>query len=114
MTKIAVNHKDGNVFQHFGQTTEFKIYDIEDGKIIKSEVVDTNGAKHQEIITFLLNQNINTVILGAMCMGARARLMNANIQFRSGAEGNCDEIVERFLNGTLVTEERILTSCHAH
>ena len=44
--RIAVTYENGSVFQHFGHTEQFKIYDVEDGKIISSEVVDTNGSGH--------------------------------------------------------------------
>lgn len=32
MTRVAVTYEDGNVFQHFGRTQSFKLYDVEDGK----------------------------------------------------------------------------------
>ena len=41
--KIAVTYENGEVFQHFGHTAQFKLYEVEDGKIVKAEVVDTNG-----------------------------------------------------------------------
>ena len=42
--KIAVTYENGQVFQHFGHTEQFKIYEAEDGKVVKEEVVDTNGS----------------------------------------------------------------------
>ncbi|MBO5318058.1 MAG: DNA-binding protein, partial [Oscillospiraceae bacterium] len=39
--KIAVTYTDGLIFQHFGHTQQFKIYEVENGSIIASEVVDT-------------------------------------------------------------------------
>ncbi len=44
--RIAVTYENGEIFQHFGHTEQFKIYDIEDNKIVKSEVIDTNGSGH--------------------------------------------------------------------
>ena len=38
--RIAVTYDNGAVFQHFGHTEQFKLYDVEDGKIVSSEVVD--------------------------------------------------------------------------
>ena len=37
--KIAVTYDNGQVFQHFGHTQSFKIYEIENGKIVSSQVV---------------------------------------------------------------------------
>lgn len=42
--KIAVTYENGNIFQHFGHTAQFKIYTVENGKVVSSEVVDTNGS----------------------------------------------------------------------
>lgn len=35
--RIAVTYENGEIFQHFGHTQEFKVYDVEDNKIISSE-----------------------------------------------------------------------------
>ena len=42
--RIAVTYENGQIFQHFGHTETFKIYDVEEGKVVHSEVVDTNGS----------------------------------------------------------------------
>ena len=31
--KIAVTYEGGSIFQHFGKTETFKMYEVEDGKI---------------------------------------------------------------------------------
>ena len=41
--RIAVTYDNGNVFQHFGRTEQFKIYDVEDGKVVSSQVVGSSG-----------------------------------------------------------------------
>ena len=43
--KIAATYENGNIFQHFGKTAQFKLYEIENGKILSAEVVDTNGSE---------------------------------------------------------------------
>ena len=63
--KIAVTYDNGQIFQHFGRTEEFKIYDVTDGKITASEVVNTNGSGHSALAGFLM-QN------GSMCSFAAA------------------------------------------
>ena len=32
--KIAVTYENGKVFQHFGKTETFKVYEVEEGKVI--------------------------------------------------------------------------------
>ncbi len=44
---IAVTYENGNVFQHFGHTEQFKIYSVDDGKVVGSSIVDTNGSGHE-------------------------------------------------------------------
>lgn len=40
------DRENGEIFQHFGHTEQFKIYDVEDRKIISSEVVNAGGSVH--------------------------------------------------------------------
>ena len=49
--KLAITYEKetGNIFQHFGKTQYFKIYQIEDGKILSSEVIDNGGNGHHAI-----------------------------------------------------------------
>jgi predicted Fe-Mo cluster-binding NifX family protein len=63
--KIAVTYDNGNVFQHFGHTEAFKVYDIEDGKIKSSEVIPTNGSGHGALAGFLKDLGVSTLELAA-------------------------------------------------
>ena len=40
--KIAVTYKDGQVFQHFGHTEKIKVYEINSGKVVSAQILDTN------------------------------------------------------------------------
>ena len=42
--RIAVTYENGNIFQHFGHTQAFKLYVVEDGKVVHSEVLPTFGS----------------------------------------------------------------------
>ena len=44
--KIAVTYDNGNIFQHFGKTENFKVYEVEDNKVVSSEVIGSNGTGH--------------------------------------------------------------------
>ena len=63
---IAVTYENGQVFQHFGHSEYFKIYEVEDGKIVKSEVYDTNGQGHGALAGFLKNYSLNLLIFGGI------------------------------------------------
>lgn len=99
--RLAVTYEDGNVFQHFGHTEQFKIYDIENGAIVSSEIVPTNGQGHGALSQFLYNHGVDAVICGGIGGGARDALMSARISLFSGVDGGADEAVNAFLMGML-------------
>ncbi|MDD6434800.1 MAG: FKBP-type peptidyl-prolyl cis-trans isomerase [Clostridiales bacterium] len=101
---IAVTYKDGEVFQHFGHSEAFKLYTVEDGKVIASEITDTNGAGHEAIAGFLAGVGADVLICGGIGDGAAAALDKAGIDVYSGVTGNPDEAVELFLMGKLESQ----------
>ena len=110
--KIAVTYENGQVFQHFGHTEQFKVYDVEDGKITGSQVVDTNGQGHGALAGFLANGNIDVLICGGIGGGARNALSEAGIQLYPGVSGDADQAVEALLKGTLSYNPDTMCSHH--
>ncbi len=99
--KIAVTYEDGFVFQHFGHTAEFKVYEVENGKVVSAQVVDTNGSGHGALAGLLFNGGVQVLICGGIGGGARMALAEAGIQVFGGVSGDADEAVECFLAGDL-------------
>lgn len=112
--KIAVTYENGQVFQHFGHTEQFKVYEVEDGKIISSEIVDTNGQGHGALAGFLFGGGVDVLICGGIGGGARNALAEAGIQLYPGATGDADAQVESFLKGQLVYDPDTMCSHHSH
>lgn len=110
--KIAVTYENGNVFQHFGHTKQFKIYDIEGGKVVSSVVVDTLGSGHGALAGFLRDLNVNALICGGIGGGARNALNEAFIQIFGGVSGSADKAVEAFLGGTLGFDPNAMCNHH--
>lgn len=100
--KIAVTYDNGNVFQHFGRTENFKVYDVEDGRVVSSEVMNSNGVGHEALAWLLKDNAIDVLICGGMGQGAQDALAEAGIEVCAGAEGNTDEAVAAYLAGELV------------
>jgi FKBP-type peptidyl-prolyl cis-trans isomerase 2/predicted Fe-Mo cluster-binding NifX family protein len=100
--KIAVTYDNGNVFQHFGRTEQFKVYDVEDGKIVSSEIMGTNGIGHEALAGLLAQYSIDALICGGMGQGAQDALAEAGIDVCAGAEGDTDAAVEAYLRGELI------------
>ena len=86
--KIAVTYENGEIFQHFGHTETFKIYDIADGKVVSAEVVDTNGSGHGALAGFLVAHGVDTLICGGIGGGAQNALAQAGIRLFGGGSGN--------------------------
>ena len=101
--KVAVTYDNGTVFQHFGRTEQFKVYEVEDKKVISSEVISSNGSGHGALAGVLAGHGIDVLICGGIGGGAQTALEEAGIELIAGAEGNTDEAVEAFLRGELVS-----------
>ena len=99
--KIAVTFENGEVFQHFGRTPQFKVYEISDGSIISSEVIDTNGTGHGALAGFLEELGAEVLICGGIGGGAQVAMSEAGVRLFAGASGNADDAVKAFLDGTL-------------
>lgn len=112
--KIAVTYENGQVFQHFGHTSQFKVYDVEDKKIDSAEIVDTNGQGHGALAGFLLNEGVDVLICGGIGGGARNALAEAGIQLYPGASSQADDQVTAFLDGQLVYDPDTMCSHHSH
>ncbi len=112
--KVAVTYNNNEIFQHFGHSEQFKIYDIEDNKIINSEVVNTQGAGHGAIVQFLVNNNIDTLICGGIGGGAQNALAENNIKLFGGVSGNADEAVNALISGNLEFNPNVRCSHHDH
>ena len=112
--RIAVTYENGQIFQHFGHTETFKIYDVEEGKVVHSEVVDTNGSGHGALAGVLNALNADVLICGGIGGGAQTALAAAGIKLFGGVSGDADEAVEAFINETLEYNPDVKCSHHEH
>lgn len=110
--KIAVTYDNGNIFQHFGKTETFKVYEVEDDKVVSSEVIGSNGEGHGALAGLLAGQNVDVLICGGIGGGAQTALAEAGVELCSGAQGDADQAVEAYLKGELVS--RGATCDHHH
>ena len=101
--KIAVTYDNGNIFQHFGRTESFKVYEVEDNKVVSSEVIGSNGVGHGALAGLLSDQSVDVLICGGIGGGAQAALAEASVELCAGAEGDADQAVEAYLKGELIS-----------
>lgn len=110
--KIAVTYSEGQVFQHFGHSEQFKIYEAEEGRIISSEVIGTDGNGHGALAGFLRQKGVNVLICGGIGGGARNALAEAGIVLYPGASGDADQAVKALLEGNLSYDPDTMCSHH--
>ena len=112
--KIAVTYENGQVFQHFGHTQMFKLYEIKDHEITATELLDTKGSGHSALVTLLKANQVDTLICGGIGGGAQAALADAGIRLLGGVQGGADEAVGAFLSGSLQYDPDVRCSHHEH
>ena len=109
---IAVTYENGQVFQHFGHTEEFKLYEVEDGVIKSKRVVSTEGKGHGALSELLAESGVDTLICGGIGGGARSALAEAGITLYGGVCGDADEAVRALLEGRLEVDPEVQCSHH--
>ena len=89
--RVATTYDNGNIFMHFGRSEQFKIYDIQDGKVLNEQVVGTGGTGHGALAGLLANGGVDTLICGS-----------------------CDACVGALIAGTLAQNGEATCDCHGH
>ena len=112
--KIAVTYDNGDVFQHFGRTENFKVYEVEDNQVVSSEVIGSNGTGHGALAGLLAGEGIEVLICGGIGGGAQAALNEAGIKLYGGVSGEADEAAAALVEGRLVYNANVRCDHHDH
>lgn len=109
---IAVTYEAGKVFQHFGHSEAFKLYEVNQHQIVGMEVVPTLGSGHGALAGFLKDHKVDALICGGIGGGAKKALSDANIIVYAGVNGDADMAVNALLTGELVYQTDV--TCQHH
>ena len=112
--KIAVTYENKSIFAHFGHTRTFKIYEVENGAVKASTLVQVEGSGHGALAGFLRGQGVTELICGGIGAGAQNALAEAGIRLYAGVEGDADAAVLALLAGTLKAQATANCSHHDH
>ena len=112
--KIAVSCENNQVFQHFGHTPEFAVFEAQDGKIMSEEKLSCEGSGHGALATLLANAGVEVLICGGIGGGAMNALARENIFVVGGAEGDVRQAAEDFANGRLKVRANFHCNHHDH
>ena len=109
---VAVAYAGGLIFQHFGHTPSFKIYEVADSTVIAARVVETAGSGHGALAGFLKAWDVDVLICGGIGGGAQAALAEAGIRLFGGVSGDADDAVAALLMGDLVFDPCVRCDHH--
>ncbi len=99
--RIAVTYENGEIFQHFGHTPAFKLYDVEDGRIVGEQIVSTGSSGHGALAGFLHGAQADALICGGIGMGAQMALSEAGVRLFAGVQGSADAAARALAEGNL-------------
>ena len=112
--KIAVTCENNEVFQHFGHTPGFAVFETDQRQIISQKLISSGDSGHGALAAILANEKVDLLICGGIGGGAINALANAGIQVVGGAQGNVQDVVNAFLDGTLKVRENFHCNHHHH
>ena len=112
--RIAVTYENGEIFQHFGRTEHFKLYDIEDGTITNEQIAETGGSGHGALAGFLRAAQVDALICGGIGPGAQMALAEAGITLYGGVSGNADAAAKACAEGRLAYDPDAHCDHHDH
>ena len=112
--RIAVTYENGEIFQHFGHSEQFKLYDTENGRITGEQVVNTNGSGHGALAGFLQAAKVDALICGGIGMGAQMALADAGIKLYAGVQGSADAAAKALAEGNLKYDPDAHCDHHDH
>ena len=112
--RVAVTYDNGEVFGHFGRTEQFKVYDIENGKVVNSQILGTNGEGCGALAGILNIADVDALICGGIGGGAVNAIEEAGIKLYAGASGSADAAVEALIAGSLDANGEANCNHHDH
>ena len=112
--KIAVPYENGQIFQHFGHTEQFALYEVVDNQVVEKKVIDTNGSGHGALAGLLAELGVNTLICGGIGGGAQMALAEAGIKLFGGVSGNADDAVNALIVNRLDYNPDVKCDHHDH
>ena len=112
--KIAIPYEAGQVFQHFGHSPAFMVYEVEAGKVVSSALLPTNGSGHGALAGLLAANKVNALVCGGIGGGARTALAAAGIAVYAGVTGSADAAAAALAAGSLTFDPDAVCAHHEH
>lgn len=111
---LAVPYENGEVFQHFGKSKEFQLFDIDNGAIQSERIILNEGSGHGALADLLGKQGVTVLLCGGIGDGAKQALADWGIRVLAGVQGEVKQIVQDYLADRLVVMEGATCNHHEH
>ncbi|NLM03758.1 MAG: dinitrogenase iron-molybdenum cofactor [Clostridiales bacterium] len=118
--KIAVAREGEFVSGHFGHSEGFVVYNVDEKQVVKKDFIENPGHRPGFLPDLLEDLGVDVVIAGGMGATAQQLFAKKNIDVIVGAEGNCDDVIQKYLNndlkstGSICREHKHQHECHCH
>jgi predicted Fe-Mo cluster-binding NifX family protein len=112
--KIAISTDGGSVSAHFGRCPSYTIVEIQDGKVVGRQEIPNPGHSPGFLPGYLAERGVTTIIAGGMGPRAQGLFADNRIETVIGVQGRVDEVVDGFLQGTLVGGKDLCDHGHHH
>jgi len=113
MKLVAIAVKDELIAQHFGHCDYFKIFEIENKKVLREYQIKNPPHQKGALPNFLYQNNVNVVITGNLGEMAVNNLTNLGIEAIRGVDGNPEDVIAKYLNDNLESSN-IICDEHQH
>ena len=97
--RIAMPSEKGMIYQHFGQATEFTVYEVEAELIKNKEFIPVEGPGDEALANFLTLHSVNIVICGNIGSSVKSALRAKRIELIPGITGTADDAIVKYLSG---------------
>ncbi|MDY2888130.1 MAG: NifB/NifX family molybdenum-iron cluster-binding protein [Candidatus Caccosoma sp.] len=108
MIAITYDKESNSVWQHFGRTEYFYLFNEETGE---EKIIDNGGYSHHDLAPYLKSLGVTTLICGGIGYHGVEAVQSAGIKLIPGAFGNVKDVINAFKDGSLVGNPNAMHSC---
>ncbi len=98
--RIAIPFDNGNIAGQFEETGFFKLFNLEDGKIVSDVVIPSFGGDAGALAGYLRTVRADVLICGGIRAEARRLLAGAGVAVYPGMGGSADDAARAFASGS--------------
>lgn len=112
--KIAFPHDGGRINQHFGQSREFAVLELENQKVVSRKIISADSLRHnhQGLADLLAGEKVEVVVVGGIGPYALEALERKGFKVITGASGDIGTAAEQYAGGELVSRGTVCGHHH--